>query len=277
MISILSICGTFPFFEEQSLKLVRLMVFYEEDEDCDLKEECIQLVSMIFEKVPDVKKWIEAYFTFIKDADRISDYGEWVEPVVILVSNRPDSIDQEICNFILGFMNSLIEEKIIGDDYYIEDLTMFFSLAIRLFGLSYVKQVSIPQQVLLSYFKLINNYIENNGRDEIVIINEILLTSSAILAGLEYKEPITDFINRIIQMECTISNEMRFMIIFLINNFIPENDRPKFVKIMQECLDNSISKGKKFENAYLSNRKYFFSNIAHPIMNYKKLDNFIFE
>lgn len=85
---------------------------------------------MIFEKVPDVKKWIEAYFTFIKDADRISDYGEWVEPVVILVSNRPDSIDQEICNFILGFMNSLIEEKIFGDDCYIEDLTMFFSLVI---------------------------------------------------------------------------------------------------------------------------------------------------
>lgn len=67
-------------------------------------------------------------------------------------------------------------------------------------------------------------------------------------------------------MECTVSNEMRFMIIFLINNFIPENDRPKFVQIMQECLDNSISKG-----------KYFFSNIAYPIMNYKKLDNFIFE
>lgn len=78
-------------------------------------------------------------------------------------------------------------------------------------------------------------------------------------------------------MECTVSNEMRFMIFFLINNFIPENDRPKFVQIMQECLDNSISKGKKFENAYLSNRKYFFSNIAYPIMNYKKLDNFIFE
>ncbi|KAK8837988.1 hypothetical protein M9Y10_035932 [Tritrichomonas musculus] len=274
MISTMSIYDTFPFYEEQLLQLVKLMVFY--DEDWDLMNECIQLVSMIFQKVPDVKKWIEAYFNFVKEAERIDIYGECFLPVVVLVSKRSDSVDQEMCEFIFAFMNSMIQQEIVGE-YVIDNLTRFFSLAIRLFELAFLQKVSIPPKMMFAYIKLLQ-ILKKNTQDENIVNIEILLTSSAILAGLKVKpEFFSNFLKKVIELKCIVSNELRFMIIILIKKCISENNNPEISKIIQDCLDNSISKNKKLENAYLSNRECFFSNIEHPIMKYFNLENFVFE
>lgn len=123
---------------------------------------------------------------------------------------------------------------------------MLFSLLTRLFELAFLKNISISSEIL-NYFCVFFEQAKNENKISDFFTDQTLIMITAILAGLDVKQKvIVEYLRKIVNENINLNNELRYLVIILIDNDISVNDRQNFAQLREVCLDNSISKNHFF-------------------------------
>lgn len=280
--NIISLFNDFPFDQQKLLNFVKFILNF--GDDWEFIEESLLLVKNILLKAPNCQEWAKIYIDEIKNADRDHEYGEWVVPLINLVSYRFNDIDQEFFNYLINemkdFCNSLVPDLL---TYFLqtEDAALFFNLMSRLFELSFFKQFVIPNDYLQFFCQLSEMKPNELNLGDFEPLNhniaEILLKLASFIAGLQIDPgSFQNFFSEIIKQNLIINDELRYIIIFMIDNYIDENSRPLFAELRQKCLDDSIPKNTQFLENYSAKSFIFQSSVPHPIFNLYHCEGFVF-
>lgn len=123
---------------------------------------------------------------------------------------------------------------------------MLFSLLTRLFELAFLQNISISSEIL-NYFCTFFEQAKNENKISAFFTDQTLIMITAILAGLDVKQKvIVEYLRKIVNENINLNNELRYLVIILIDNDISVNDRQNFAQLREVCLDNSISKNHFF-------------------------------
>ena len=119
---------------------------------------------------------------------------------------------------------------------------MLFSLLTRLFELAFLQNISISSEIL-NYFCTFFEQAKNENKISDFFTDQTLIMITAILVGLDVKQKvIVEYLRKIVNENINLNNELRYLVIILIDNDISVNDRQNFAQLREVCLDNSISK-----------------------------------
>ena len=270
----------FPFDEQRLLDLIHLLTYFEVD--WEFSNEEVFLMSEIIIKVPNVKEWIKFYIDNVKDSSRMLLYGEWIIPLIYLVSYVPDSIDDELFNYIseeiMNFFELTNIETFVSTS---DDFLMLMNFIVRLFELGFIEKVNISQDFLSFFYNIVDTVPSDfelypdfdplNHR-----IGGILIKISAILAKYQIQqEELHEFLEQIVNEGLIINDELRFLTITLIDNAFPEDSRIELNQLREMCLNNTIPKNEEYFENYCNDSTCFFIEIPHPIMKFHDIDGFI--
>lgn len=152
---------------------------------------------------------------------------------------------KNFCDLILLNLKEFIEGRVFFY-YSSRELSMLFSLLTRLFELAFLKNISISSEIL-NYFCVFFEQAKNENKISDFFTDQTLIMITAILAGLDVKQKvIVEYLRKIVNENINLNNELRYLVIILIDNDISVNDRQNFAQLREVCLDNSISKNHFF-------------------------------
>lgn len=252
------------------------------------KEESIKLFSALFSQVPNLFDWIQKYLKLINKHE-LCDYGEWSIPIITAISTRPEIIDQKYYDLIIPFLKKSIEciledsddGKIIATDYFL----MFSSLLTRFFELGITDQLNIPSEDISSFVEFAIMTAPNDKDCEVdghykIIGHDLgvnILRLASFLLNHDDLSEIVEFLQMILNDFKIVGQEMRFIIIFLIDNVLKANEDEDFQKLKKFCLSNDSKKDDQYLKAYIENRDNLVNYETHPIFKLYKINDFMFD
>lgn len=281
-------------FDEQKLKDFSLFLTVKGRNDWPFYLECIDLMSAILSRAPNMKEWTEFYVNNVNEAERVANcYSEFVIPIITGISNQPELVDQQFFDYLLllikkcmaTWTNKSEDENGQNSKSYMAtwDALLSYALVIRLFEISLSSEITIqPSEV--EYF--VNFAIEimpsenDDENEDIHFDDQELQTNILKLAGyLALPDPNQDEIfalfTYMFENGQIICPEIRYMIIYLIDNVFNSDDNEQLAQLRENCLNNKTPKDQKYIDLYRADNEYFVNNVTHPIYNLYMVENFV--
>lgn len=281
-------------FDEQKLKDFSYFLTVKGKNNWPFYIECIDFMSAILSKAPNMKEWTEFYVNNINESERVANsYSEFFIPIISGVSNQPELVDQQFFDHLLLEIKKCMEvwTNKSGDEngqnirIYMAtwDALLSYALIIRLFEISLSSEIAIqPSDV--EYFVNLAIEIMPNANDEenedIHFDDQDLQTNILKLAGyLALPDPNHEEILALFTLMFNngqiICPEIRYMIIYLIDNVLNSDDNEQLAQLRESCLNNKTPKDQKYVDLYRADSEYFANNVTHPIYKLYAIENFV--
>lgn len=252
--------------------------------------ECTGFLSAIISKAQDAKDWTYFYINQIQKYSRIEIYGEWVVPIVHFISDHPLMVDQDFINYMMEMLKKHVS-KLYNSTSSRDprpmlatfDALMLFTLITRIFELGFFDQISISPDDVMFFCKFVDDGKPTDEDNKILddylpkdheLGGNILKLAGFLAAPQINTDMIIPFIKYLVETGQIVSEEMRYMIIILIDRVINPEVRGQFLELRQYLLTNKIPKDKTFAEIYSSESSYFVSYDKHPIMKIYQIEEF---
>lgn len=262
-------------------------------EDWPFIDESISLTSAILIKAPNFKQWTQYYTDLAFEFNRHVFFSEWVNPLIEIVSMRPEIVDQEYADYLLINMKKCIEAAVNtenGDNRKAMptiDVLNRIALIMRIFELGISSEINFQPEIV-SFFLDITIQSLPSEQDALEIEEDFLIEDhkfgfnmlklASFLAFPEINiEEIIQFLNEIVNEGQVVCNEIRYIIIILIDNVIKPDENSELNELRNLCLTNEVPKNDSFRQIYISNINNLFGNMNHPIYNLYPIENFVFD
>lgn len=286
----------FSYFNDIQDKLQNILRFLiVKGEDWPFINESIALASAILIKAPNFKEWTQFYTDSAFESKRHAFYSEWINPLIEMVSMKPEIVDQEYADFLLLKAKKCIEDSVDTENggtidrkpMSTIDALNRIALVMRVFEFGVSSEINFQPEIVSFFLDILiqtlpnEQDLEENDEDFFIEdhkfgINMLKLASFLALPELNV-EDLIQFLNEIVNQGQVVCNEMRYIIIILIDNVIKPNEDSELNELRDLCLTNKIPKNDSFNQIYISNINYLFGNMNHPIYTLYPIENFVFD
>lgn len=278
----------FIFTEENKLiEFARMLLDVDKNEDWSFSDPAVVFYSALFSRVPNLKEWLSFYFE--TSSFDIFNYIEWLIPIIAAISNRPKMIEQDFVDSIISTVKSYINEIVENDTSKLINTKEFLtinSLVTRLFELTLFQNISISPEDFAYFFDFVFSTIpseddcqddDDYDKDAHELGALIFKLTSFLVKNDEEQAEIGAVFEELYNENKIACNEIRYIIIFLIDNVLGANDDENLNELRRRCLENDLEVDQSIVEIY---EKYYYNfviNESHPIFKAYSIENFVLD
>ena len=192
-------------------------------------------------------------------------------------------------NYIINVLKEYIEKTVetVGELKMINTIDFLYtnSLIIRLLELNLFPQIEISAEDFAYFSDFVINTLPSEeycristdyDREAHELGIWIFRLASFLVKNDDLNE-IGEVFQQLINEGKIVCEEMRYMMIFLIDNLLNANDDENLRELRQRCLINDLAVDESATNTYSNHDENFLCYVSHPIYKFNTIDNFVFD